>query len=133
MADVLLGGINFNLTVLALNDPGARLDFGMTCGEARRRACNWWNNIGSREVRLNLIRQSEPVGSANKGNGAAFASPDPDSPNFLRSGILLGFLWESLTAAEQAHVTATWAEFHGRAAWEREKPFRWGNKLPVPE
>jgi len=107
---LLTSGPEFNILVLAQNSPSATLDTGMRCDVARQSACNWWSNRGSKIMQVEALRQAEPVGGSNKGNGASFMSLDPENPNFMPSGIMGGRLWDDLTPIEQVHITAVWVE-----------------------
>lgn len=100
--------------IIAFQDGSMRLDTGMTAKEAVAQASAWWARIGRKEMRQHAKRQSEAVGGSNNGAGASFASLDPDSPNFLPSGIIHGLPWEQLSRREKARVTAIWHHFHVR-------------------
>jgi hypothetical protein len=95
-----------------------RLDTGMRPEEAIRRATNWWNNKGRRTMKLHLRRQSEPVGGSNNGAGVAFASQNPDSENFLPSGVIHGVPWDELTRDEKLRVVKAWHHEHVRKPQE---------------
>lgn len=93
---------------MSLLDGDGKLDTGMTVKEVVRRAMWWWESKGSREMRLHHLRQAEPVGGANNGAGASFASLNPDSENFLPSGILHGLPWDELNKDEKLRVCKAW-------------------------
>ena len=81
-------------------DSSARLDTGMRVSEAMRRAARWWEGTGREEMRKHGQRQAE--------KGRAFATLDPDDPNFLPSGIMHGFKWDDLKRHEKLRVVKAW-------------------------
>lgn len=101
-------------------DYGDKLDTGMKAEEAIRRATNWWETKGRREAKLQAMRQAEPVGGSNKGNGVAFASMDVDNPNFMPSGIQAGVSWDELTRDEQLRIVKAWHHYFVRSPDEIE-------------
>lgn len=94
-----------------LNEMGPRIR-GVPTDEAIRSATNWWNNKGRIAMKQTAMRQAEGVGGSNKGNGSAFASLDPDSANFMPSGILHGFVWDDLDQREKVRVVQAWLNIH---------------------
>lgn len=91
-----------------------RLDTGMTVKEALKRAEAWWGKTGMREAQQQLKRQRSAVGGANNGSGSAFASQNPDDPNFLPSGLIHGQPWDALTKREKMMIVKAWHHFHIR-------------------
>lgn len=100
-----------NSEVLAALDPDARLDTGMKVGEAIARASVWWEKGGARLMKQELARQAKSPASADKGMGGAFASRDPDSEDFLPSGLIHGDPWEILDKREKLMVVKVWHHF----------------------
>lgn len=100
-----------NDQIIALNDPDARLDTGMTVREAIARTAQWWEKSGRKLMTAELSRQSEAVGGSNNGAGAAFASKDVASPNFLPSGLIHGLPWEALSKSEKMRLIKRFHHF----------------------
>jgi len=100
--------------ILSLGDLDDRLDTGMKVKEAIHRASQWWESTGRAEMITQKRRQAKPVGGADKGAGASFASDDEDNINFLPSGLLHGKPWAELTRNEQIRVVKSWHHFHIR-------------------
>lgn len=95
-----------------LEEMGERIR-GIPTREVIMNATNWWNNKGRIGMKQTLMRQAEQVGSANRGNGTAFASLDPTSQNFMPSGIIHGYAWDDLDQREKVHVVKAWLDhFH---------------------
>ena len=67
-----------------------RLDTGMTASEALKRAEHWWQKFGR-----HLIHKQD----------SETASLDPESANFIPSGIINGLPWDELTKREKLHIT----------------------------
>ena len=82
------------------SDSSARLDTGMRVNEAVRRAEEWWDRMARKEMRKHGQRQAE--------KGRAFATLNPDNPNFLPSGIMHGFKWDDLKRHEKLRVVKAW-------------------------
>jgi len=99
---------------------GGALDTGMTAGEAVRRASVWWATKGRKE-----ILQTQHTGKA-------FASPNPESANFLESGIMRGLDWDLLNNREKLQIVKVWHHFAIRRpdklGVDPEKPFRLDGK-----
>lgn len=100
-----------NEAVLSVMDRDARLDTGMTLKEAMRRASEWWEAKGRKQMQRELQRQATPVGGADRGAGGAFASQDSTDPNFLPSGIIQGMQWEALGKRERLMIVKAWHHF----------------------
>ena len=83
-------------------DMDAKLSSGMTIKEAVDRAMLWWSTKGTNEMRLARLQDK---GIRRK--LAAF-SDDPDSPNFIPSGILHGRPWDQLTKTEKLQIVKMW-------------------------
>jgi hypothetical protein len=122
-----------NADLIELRDDVARLDTGMTAGEATIRACQWWEVKGRRTMLLEKMRQREVVGGSNKGAGGEFASLDPDSPNFMPSGVIHGQPWDTLTKDEKIRIVKTWHHFHVRnpdlLGADPDAPYRMGDDV----
>ena len=101
--------------ILLSTEADPRLDTGMKVSEAITRARQWWDKIGARTMKLEKLRQKEPIGGADNGNGTEFVSDNPDSENFLPSGILNGQPWDALTKEEKMRVTKVWHHTYVRA------------------
>lgn len=80
-----------------LLDPGAKLDTGMKASEALSKAEKWWMGTGRR-----LMKNHDAKAEAEK------VSLDPDSDNFLPSGIVNGLPWDELTKREKLTITKHW-------------------------
>lgn len=74
-----------------------RLDTGMRAGEAIKRAEKWWHETGRHAMRKD----------GAKGLDLSF-SLDPDSPNYVPSGILNGEPWDVLTKREKLFIVKVW-------------------------
>lgn len=74
-----------------------RLDTNMTVTEAISRAAKWWDKTGR-----HLMRKDGPAGLEK-----AF-SLDPDSENFIQSGILNGVIWDGLNKREKLFIVKAW-------------------------
>lgn len=100
--------------IINIGDKEMRLDTGMKVQEAVKRAEAWWGKTGMREAQQQLKRQSSAVGGANKGAGSAFASKNPDDPNFLPSGLIHGQPWDALNKREKMMIVKAWHHFFVR-------------------
>lgn len=82
-----------------------RLSSGMKLGEAMHKACHWWATKGRlmmEDMKRHQIRTT----------GGAFASADPDNPNFVNSGILNAKPWSALNGREKVEVMVQWHNSH---------------------
>ena len=70
-----------------------RLDTGMKVTEALHRAEQWWQKIGR-----HLIHKHD----------SETASLNPESANFIPSGIVNGLPWDELTKREKLAITKHW-------------------------
>ena len=96
-----------NRSILLSGDPHAKLDTGMTAGEAIRRTRFWWDQYG----RKMMIEKAEDQVSAMR---SQFATLDPDDDNFLPSGILAGLEWDILSKREKLRLVKVWHHFNIR-------------------
>lgn len=103
-----------NTAILAVMDGDTKLDTGMKISEAVRRAAEWWENTGRKQMQREQERQAKPVGGVDKGAGSVFASKDAQSANFLPSGIIHGQPWEALGKRERLMIVKSWHHFHVR-------------------
>lgn len=103
-----------NAEVLAMLDPLAKLDTGMSGAEAVKRASAWWQKTGRRIMKSEAKRQRQALTSSDKGNGGVFASQDPDDPRFLPSGLLHGHPWDHLDRRSKIQVVKIWHHFNIR-------------------
>lgn len=90
--NVILGGV----------DPDARLDTGMKAIEAINRSRIWWNKTGRHQMKRQQSGAAEKV------------SLDPESPNYIPSGIINGETWDKLTKREKLTITKHWHHFNIR-------------------
>jgi hypothetical protein len=74
-----------------------KLDTGMKASEAIERASKWWDATGRHVMRKDGLKGSD--------HGA---SMDPNSPNYIPSGILNGIVWDGLTKDEKHKVVKAW-------------------------
>lgn len=93
--DKILDDINLR------HDSEQKLDTGIKVSEAVKLAEEWWITKGQRYAKQNQLAQA-----ANKAQGA-FASLDPDSTNFLNSGLQHGRDWDQLTKTEKLMIVKT--------------------------
>lgn len=82
-------------------DPSKKLSSGMTVEEAMFRASKWWGRIGR-----NIFRDMKA--HQKKENDGEFSSDNPDSENFLSSGILNAKPWVRLTDRERIEIMIKW-------------------------
>lgn len=99
-----------NEAVIAIGSD-LRLDTGMKVDEAMRRARQWWETKGRKEMQTQLKRQAKPVGGADHGAGTPFVTDNPDDPNFLPSAILKGHAWDALSRRERMMLIKAWHHF----------------------
>lgn len=79
------------------------LDTGMKVRQAIASACHWWGRSGRHQM-----RKDGPKGSA------LAVSLDPESPNYIPSGILNGEQWDHLNDREKAQVVKAWHHHYVR-------------------
>lgn len=80
-----------------------RLDTGMSVKEALAKASYWWGKTGRHAMRKD----------GGKGLEVSF-SLDPDSENYIPSGILNGEPWDVLTKREKLTIVKVWHHFFVR-------------------
>ena len=83
------------------HDSEATLDTGIKVSEAVKLAEEWWITKGQRYAKQNKLAQT-----ANMMQGA-FANLNPDSPNFLNSGLYHARGWDKLTRDEKLRIVKT--------------------------
>lgn len=84
-------------------DDDGRLDTGMKVTEALAQASHWWGKTGRHLIRKDGL----------KGLDMSF-SLDPESPNYIASGILNGQTWDLLDKREKLTVVKVWHHFNVR-------------------
>lgn len=94
-------------------DPSARLDSGMTVGEALERASAWWDETGRWLIAREKNQQREVF---TQPAGAAAAMSRSEMADVIPSGILRGLSWDELDKREQLAVVRQWHHHHVAAA-----------------
>lgn len=101
--------------MLTITNPmEGKFDTGMTIREAVHHTQAWWLKTGQKEMKLHKMRQKNSVANATKGLGGEFASEDPDSDNFMNSGIIHGRNWDDLDKREKLQLIKHWHHEHIR-------------------
>lgn len=96
-----------NNEILVGADPDAKLDTGMKVSEAAQRTRNWWEGRGRALMEEQKIHQTQAMRTP-------FATADPDSGNFMPSGIINGLEWDALSKREKLRLIKFWHHFNVR-------------------
>jgi len=89
--------VSLSAPAIDYSDPDARLDTGMKVREALANASHWWGKTGRHVMRKD----------GSKGLDVSW-STDPDSPNYVPSGVLNGEPWDVLNTRERLFIVKVW-------------------------
>jgi hypothetical protein len=90
-------------------DPSAKLDSGMSVGEAVERASAWWDQTGRHLIAKEKNQQRTVYATPA---GAAAAISRAELADVIPSGILRGLPWDQLDQREKLQVVRTWHHHH---------------------
>jgi len=90
-----------------LGDLDDRLESGMKIRDALANASYWWGKTGRHMMKKHDAKAE-----------AVFASADPNSENFMPSGIVNGEPWDNLDLRERLFLVKSW---HYHFIWKPQK------------